>query len=119
MLSEMKPAQKTQLELVFKDLRHFKENEILWTYGEDPLYAVLIQKGNFFLYGEGEKFKEACGSGYYIGDVAAMLKEQKTRTKVVSVEDGSAYVMHKSDFLTFLNKNPGLLVYFSDVEYCN
>ena len=98
MLSEMKPAKKTQLEL--------------WTYGEDPL-------GNFFLYGEGEKFKEACGSGYYIGDVAAMLKEQKTRTKVVSVEDGSAYVMHKSDFLTFLNKNPGLLVYFSDVEYCN
>jgi len=119
MLSEMKPAQKTQLELVFKYLKNFQMDEVLWNYDEEPDFAILIQKGTFVLFRENGKVKDVCGPGCYVGEVAPMLKGQKTKSKVMcSSSDGAAYVLYKNDFLVFLNKNPGLLVYFSDIELC-
>lgn len=115
----MKPAQKTQLELILKDLKYFKENEVLWSFGEEPDYAILIQKGSFLLCREEGKLKDICSSGYYVGEVSAMIKNQKTKTKVVCYEEGSAFILYKSDFLNFLSKNPGLFVYFSDIVYCD
>lgn len=115
----MKPAQKTQLELMLKDLKIFKENEVLWSFHEDPTYAILIQRGRFLLIREKGKLENICESGYYIGEVESMLKGNKTKTKVVCLEEGSAFILYKNEFLMFLNKNPGLLVYFSDIEFCN
>ena len=116
----MKPAQKTQLELVFKHLKNFQLNETVWLEGDEPQFALLIQKGFFILSREGSKQNDAIGPGYYVGEVGPMIKEQKAKTTLVSISaEGAAYVLYKSDFVTFLNKNPGLLVYFSDIEFCN
>ena len=87
----MKPAQKTQLELVFKEVRYFNENQVLWTFDQDPDYALLIQKGSFTLHRDGGRLKDVCSCGYYIGEVDTMLKGLKNRTKLVCIEDGSAF----------------------------
>lgn len=115
----MKPAQKTQLELILNDLKSFKKNELLWSFNEVPGFAVLIHNGTFLLHSAEEKEKEICGTGSYVGEVSSMIKNQKTKTKLECIEEGSAFILYKTEFITFLNKNPGLLIYFSDIVFCD
>lgn len=74
-------------------------------------------KGSFKFIGCKEAEHENFENGAFIGEVNAMLNNEPLSTTVMSLTDGLIYVIKKDDLISFLSKNPGLLVIFQDYKF--
>ena len=115
----MKPNQKTQLEMTVKTEKQYQKNEVVWDPSMKSNFVILVKKGSFLL-----EIKEAeepicCDSGFYVGEVSNMMKGENFSGKLTCIKEGSAFPISFEDFNSFLGKNPGLLFYFSSINYCS
>lgn len=89
----------------------------MWKVGDKAAFAFIIKKGNFEFIDCQEADNDELESGSFIGEVNAITANSKLTTSVVATRKGKIFKIFREDFLSFLNKNPGILLMFRDIKY--
>jgi len=132
-LSLLTPTQKTQLEQRCSAVFYQKGEEV-WREGMDATIAVLIDTGVF-------KFKKsrksqrrrapsvfrhlgpppppAFTSGFFVGEIDALLENKALQTTLVAAEEGFVMVCTKDDLLEFFTNAPGVLLAMLHTQFVN
>lgn len=99
-------------------VKKIKQNQILWSVGEEAKFGFLIGKGSFKFIGEcQEALLPEFETGAFIGEIDSFINGKPLTTTVQSVTDSIIFILDKEDLLNFFNKNPALYVMFSNSKY--
>lgn len=114
-LSSLTSAQKTQLQtyLVPTEL---KEDEVLWTAGEVPTSAYLVDDAIVTLRGpEGDLKPFACGA--FVGEVDALRASSPAKSSARVTRTGKLFSIGTEDLTQFFEDNPGVYLSFLGARF--
>jgi CRP-like cAMP-binding protein/phosphoribosyl 1,2-cyclic phosphodiesterase len=114
MLLKMSSAQKTQLETFFTP-EPVAAGAQLWRAGEVPKRAFLLDTADVVIDEVGETpFR----SGAFLGDFDALLQRAPATTSARVVSAGRVFSLDVLDLASFCGDNPGALLSFIGVRFC-
>jgi len=114
MLSECTSAQKTYLQSILHT-KETKKGEELWVADSPATIAVLIDEGQYVFAGADDA--KPFTKGAFVGDMYALLNNERSTTTLICTEAGTVYYVTKEDLLKFFEDNPGFRVFFLDRRF--
>lgn len=93
-----------------------EKGQLMWSVGDKAMFAFIVKKGNFEFIDCPESELDEFESGSFIGEVMAITNNSPLTTSVVAARKGKIFKIFKEDLISFLNKNPGILLIFQGIK---
>jgi hypothetical protein len=108
-LARLSSSQLTVLQSAFAK-KTYGSGEVVWIEKKPASHAVLVLEGHF-VFARAPDMKPF-GRGAFLCEMGAMINDTPLTTSLLCAKAGSVLIVTRADWLSFLDKNPGMRVIF-------